>query len=515
MHFYSADGSSGSQTLNRIGTTVDGWQTYRLRGTPLSGIFEDLTFYLQGGDFRIGPFEIHVVDEPVVESTALACEFPDYMVDVQSGRWTPRSIALAGRTPLPKGTRVTINAQTNRPLKKVYAIDQTNGETTNVELSDDGFSMGIEALDESQDFLFYMVDQLGVVSEVPHRVTLDAVDDQAPEVEGMLAGIGSAITPMAVLPVRGDVKDDYDVDSVWIEIDTPVTDTIRQDVPTTAGGVAEVEFDLRDYAQQNSNFVLPDQNAEITVVLKAADRMDLGDGANVGIGDEYTLELVSSDVLLKLLEQLEVGQRKRLEQIFNEVSDVREYLVRTKLPVAASEGDQVVLEPGESDVAQRQQQNDLRTLFAQRAILQIDKSGREISGVADAFDDIRMQLINNRVDSEDRKIRLAKQIIAPLQAIPDGVLAELRTSVVQLDEALQQVDKQEPDEAQAALATASSILLTDQALAELDGILSILVKYETQNELLDIVRRMIAEQETLLDEVKKLRQREAFDDLFE
>ena len=86
MHFYTTDGSSGSQTLNRIGTVIDGWQTYRLRGTPLSGMFEDLTFYLQGGDFRIGPFEIHVVDEPVVESTALACEFPDYMVDVQSGR---------------------------------------------------------------------------------------------------------------------------------------------------------------------------------------------------------------------------------------------------------------------------------------------------------------------------------------------------------------------------------------------------------------------------------------------
>ena len=362
--------------------------------------------------------------------------------------------------------------------------------------------MEIETLDESRDFLFYMVDHLGVVSEAAHRVTLDAVDDQAPEVEGKLAGIGSAITPMAILPVRGEVKDDYDVDSVWVEIGTPITDTIRQDVPANASGVAKTEFDLREYAQQNSNFVLPDKNAEITVVLKAADRMDLGDGANVGIGDEYTLELVSSDVLLKLLEQLEVGQRKRLEQIFNEVSDVREYLVRTKAPVAASEEDQVVLEPGENDAGRTQQQNDLRILFAQRAILQIDKSGREISGVANAFDNIRLQLINNRVDSEDRKIRLAKQIITPLQAIPDGVLAELRTSVVQLDQALQQVDKQEPNETQAAVATAESIRLTDQSLAELDGILSILVKYETQNELLDIVRRMIAEQETLLDEVK-------------
>ena len=68
---------------------------------------------------------------------------------------------------------------------------------------------------------------------------------------------------------------------------------------------------------------------------------------------------------------------------------------------------------------------------------------------------------------------------------------------------------------EASRLTGQSIRQTDQALADIDEILSILVKYETQNELLDIVRRMIDEQETLLDEVKKLRQREAFDDLFE
>ena len=63
--------------------------------------------------------------------------------------------------------------------------------------------------------------------------------------------------------------------------------------------------------------------------------------------------------------------------------------------------------------------------------------------------------------------------------------------------------------------TESAIQLTDKTLIEIDDVLSILVKYETQNELLDIVRRMIAEQEELLDQTKKLRQREAFDDLFE
>ena len=270
--------------------------------------------------------------------------------------------------------------------------------------------------------------------------------------------------------------------------------------------------DSRQYAQDNSGFALPDQNAEVLVVLKASDKMDLGTAANVGLGDEHTLELVSSSELLKLMEQLEVGQRKRLEQIFNEVSDVREYLVRTK-PAAGDDSD-VILEPGEeanSSPAASRQSDDLRTLFAQRAILQIDKSSKEIAGVANAFDDIRMQLINNRVDSEDRKTRLAKQIVAPLRLITDGILKELGGSVTELDQSL----IKNGDDNEASRLTNQSIRQTDQTLAQIDEVLSILVKYETQNELLDIVRRMIDEQETLLDQVKKLRQREAFDDLFE
>ena len=512
MHFHFTDGGWSSQTLNRIGNASDGWQTFRLRGTPLGSISEDLTFYLQGGDHRIGPFEIHVVDEPLVESAELACVFPKYMVDEESGRWTARSLPVSGRMAMPLGTKVDVVAASNGNLSKVYAIDQNSGEVTRAEITEAGFTLPIEKIDGNRDIAFYMVDQHGVVSETPHRITLDSVEDQPPSVEGLLTGIGSAITPNAVIPLVGTITDDYDVNSIWIEIETPVSDTILQDVPQKKDGSIDTRFDFRQYAQDNSGFALPDQNAEVLVVLKASDNMDLGTAANVGLGDEHTLELVSSSELLKLMEQLEVGQRKRLEQIFNEVSDVREYLVRTK-PTAGDDSD-VILEPGEasnSSPTASRQTDELRTLFAQRAILQVDKSSKEIAGVANAFDDIRMQLINNRVDSEDRKIRLAKQIVSPLRSITDGILKELRESVTKLDQSL--IDNAGDDVA--SRLTNQSIRQTDQTLAQIDEVLSILVKYETQNELLDIVRRMIDEQETLLDQVKKLRQREAFDDLFE
>jgi len=438
--------------------------------------------------------------------------FPNYMVDEESGRWTARALPVSGRMAMPIGTKVNVVATSNGELSKVYAIDKNSSEVAQAEITSTGFSLPIEKIDGNRDISFYMVDEHGVVSETPHRITLDSVEDQPPSVEGLLTGIGSAITPNAVIPLVGTITDDYDVNSIWIEVETPVSDTILQDVPQKKDGSIDTQFDFRKYAQDNTGFALPDQNAEVLVVLKASDKMDLGTAANVGLGDEHTLELVSSSELLKLMEQLEVGQRKRLEQIFNEVSDVREYLVRTRL--TAGDASDVILEPGEaanaSPVASRQS-DDLRTLFAQRAILQIDKSFKEIAGVANAFDDIRMQLINNRVDSEDRKIRLAKQIVAPLRAIADGILKELRGSVIELDKSL----TENAGDDVAGRMTNQAIRQTDQTLAEIEEVLSILVKYETQNELLDIVRRMIDEQETLLDQVKKLRQREAFDDLFE
>jgi predicted DNA-binding protein YlxM (UPF0122 family) len=434
------------------------------------------------------------------------------MVDEESGRWTARSLKVSGRMAMPLGTKVDVVAASNGKLSKVYAIDQNSGEATEAEITPTGFTLPIEKIDGNRDIAFYMVDQYGVVSETPHRITLDSVEDQPPSVEGLLTGIGSAITTNAVIPLVGKITDDYDVNSIWIEVDTPVSDTIRQEVPQSNDGSIDTRFDFRQYAQDNTGFALPDQNAEVMVVLKASDKMDLGTASNVGLGDEHTLELVSGSELLKLMEQLEVGQRKRLEQIFNEGSDVREYLVRTKPALGGDSG--VILEPGEaanSLSATSRQSDDLRILFAQRAILQIDKSSKEIAGVANAFDDIRMQLINNRVDSEDRKIRLAKQIVAPLRSISAGILKELRESVAELDQTLIKNAKDKD----ATRLTGQSIRQTDQTLAQIDEVLSILVKYETQNELLDIVRRMIDEQETLLDQVKKLRQREAFDDLFE
>jgi len=542
LHFETADGNYGSQTLNKVGGVRNGWQSYRLQGAPLVTMGGDLSFSILGGDFRLGPYLISVVDEPIVIETELDCVFPKYMQDENSMRGSARTIPWQGKTELPFGTQINVRVACNKRLKKVYVVgnnseggdnadetvetDGTNGEGGSAypmaSITDTGFTFAIDDLTDSTTLKFYLVDTDGVVAQAPHTVQISPITDQPPIVEAALVGIGSSITPSAVLPIEATVEDDYDVDKVWMEIETPVTDMLQTEVAVESGGRLSAKFDFQEMANKEDGFLLPTSGAEISLVMKASDRFDLGEGPNIGIGDAYTLTVVSPSELLQILEQLEVGQRKRLELIFNEVSDIREYLIRTR---QQNKRPAIELQPGEltgdttndsvTDESQsRTQRNELRKLFAQRALLQIDKSGKEIIGVAESFDDIRLQLINNRVDSEDRKLRLAKKIVGPLRQIPIGVMTELRSVVAQLETSLSPL-MNESTNADTAAMTESAIQLTDATLIQIDEVLAILVKYETQNELLDIVRRMIAEQEELFDQTKKLRQREAFDDLFE
>ena len=57
--------------------------------------------------------------------------------------------------------------------------------------------------------------------------------------------------------------------------------------------------------------------------------------------------------------------------------------------------------------------------------------------------------------------------------------------------------------------------MTDQVLVELNEVLNLLIKHETQNELLDIVRQMIEKQEELKERTKKERQKKAFEGLLD
>jgi hypothetical protein len=123
-----------------------------------------------------------------------------------------------------------------------------------------------------------------------------------------------------------------------------------------------------------------------------------------------------------------------------------------------------------------------------------------------AFREIREEIINNRIDSEDRKTRLKDEVADPLEKVAKELFPELDRRLTELEKSLSDPKTADPA-AQAAIDQANNILL------ELDKVLQKLIKYETYNELIDIVRSLIVEQERLIDATKTQQKNEAKRDL--
>jgi hypothetical protein len=150
-------------------------------------------------------------------------------------------------------------------------------------------------------------------------------------------------------------------------------------------------------------------------------------------------------------------------------------------------------------------------------MMQIDKSVQELLGVAAAFENIRLQLINNRIDSEDRKLRIKSQVEVPLRNVIEHALPALRETVVELEANLTNLEQgaDQSTQVQAESDTRSAITQIDLVLVELNRVLDALIKYETQNELLEIVRDMIKQQQQILEKTRQERQRKAFEGLLD
>jgi len=550
IYYRTAEGDRGRVNMTRVGKIRDGYQTYTFDDKPLLGILADMQFDVIGYDHRVRGYEIEVVDAPIIVGAELDCEFPAYLVDEERALWLPRSEPLTAGSKMPFGTDVTIRARSNKPLREVHIRHSETGVETTIgpdELGDEAFEFVYQAgpLTGNLPLEVTLLDADGVTSERPHRLFVAAVEDQPPRIDVALKGIGTAVTPDVRIPLAGSVSDDYAVDATWLEV--LVNDGTPQDLPldVPAGGSLNADVDFRRLRDDERLTLAPTDQLHLTI--KARDHFDLTSDRNVGAGDHYELDVVTPGELLTQLEARELALRQRFEQIIQELMQMRDSLVRVRnegpeaslaaepeLAADSTEDTGPDAVPADDDAADGDAEKEarlaadeaekrrlerlerlwsLRLLRSQRGILQCEKSAQEIQGVAASFDDIRAELINNRVDTEDRKERLKDKIADPLQAIVANQFPELNRRlealVAQLnDRRAASLDDEDPETvelAEAAVAQTSEILLA------LEEVLQDMLDLESYNELLDLVRGLIEDQKQLLDEAKKQQKKQVLD----
>jgi hypothetical protein len=483
IYYRTDDGDRGSVPMKKVGRVKDGYQLYAFEGKPFKGMLADLHFDVMGFDHRVRDYRIAVVDSPALLASEVACVFPSYLVDEALASWLPRTEPITPATQLPLGTRVTIQLRASKSLQKIEVYQPATGQTETLTAAGDSVTLLPQVLTDNLSLELTLFDTDGVQSDRPQRLYLAATRDAAPRVMAKLQGIGSLVTPDVLLPVLGEIEDDYAVASSWFDLQINDAPPTRLPIALARDGKLDQAIDFRDLRSSEARFELKAKD-KLSLVVVGQDKHNLEGGPHSGFGDRWDLVVVTPDELLSSLEARELGLRRRFEQIIAELTETRDELIR-----AASDSPPVPTNDAPTDEGLS---TSLRTLIAQRAAQQGEKSAQEILGVAAAFNDIRSELINNRVDTEERKTRLKDQIADPLTTIA-------RTRFPAFAQRLEAVEKNVSDAATAQLAVDEA----NELLLELDAVLQQMLDLETYNELVELVRSLIEEQEKLIGETKK------------
>jgi len=496
FRFASDDGGRGHDTMMRIGEAVRGRDDYQEFRYEFNDVSSSMMLDVRGGDDRVDGLKLQIVDRPELVGMEVECVYPEYL-----GR-EPRRLPITGGMRIPEGTQLTLVAKSTKPLVDVRVASHLNPEERSLyepgrernELRwEYGTLMGDDVLTVD------VTDSDGVSSREPYRISLAVVPDELPQVSVRLAGVGSAITPEATVPLLGKVTDDYGLERIWVAYQLSDGEARERPFAEQPDGVQEVTeldvFDARAGDAPNAERALQlEPGQTLLLSVRATDRYDLDDSPRIGASQQFALDVVTVPQLLALLERRELELRQRFEAVYAKMTDTRNLLGRVDFGADAAESD------AERALGRRR-------LRVAGALQNVTQSTHEVLGLAEAFDDLYAQLINNRIDNVDLKTRLREQIGTPLRQLGERSMRELEG---QLEVANERIADAESGPA----SLADSLRLADQVLVEMQQILDRMLELESYNEVVGLLRGIIEDQEKLNERTKE-QQRERIKDLFE
>ena len=497
IRYVTDDGARGRDAMTRSGKAVVDRDQYQDFRHTFNSVLSSLTFDVLGGDARVRGLQLRVVESPTVSETTLACEYPQYM------NRSPRELPVTGSMQVPLGTRVTVRARANKDLVRV-TIDHPVGEnaqaTETVTLPGPAgdlrtFQFTLPSLSADATLAFTLYDTDGIRNRKPFLVSLSAVADEPPQLSLRLRGIGTAITPHARLPLVGKIVDDYGVAATAFHVTVDDKDARQVPFEASPGGrdAIDVEeaFEVRDLDLKAGQKVLFGGQA------RDAFHLVEGDQPHTASSERFQLDVVSPESLRATLESRELNLRQRYETIISEVTETRDSLGATSPAeeTPATKADKP--EPAEAGGP------SLSRLRIERARQNAEKNAQETLGVATAFDEIREELINNRVDTEELKIRLKDQIADPLRVIGEPMFSAWDGRLKALHEQL--------DTPAAEAARGLAVAQADAILVEMARVRDKMLELESFNEAIEMLRSIIDSEKTLQEQVRERQKRKVRD----
>ncbi|MFG0264810.1 MAG: polyketide synthase [Rhodopirellula sp. JB055] len=556
-------GNRGQSNLRRVGRIQDGYQSFVLDGPPLATLSESVTMTIRGLDDRLLDYRIEAVDPPAIADMELAIRYPDYLRifadDGGASDIADQVLKYQAGFRIREGSSLTLRGTSSKPLGAVdvatssdNAIAEEDPEgaslSPQVTISDDrmSFEWSVTDLREPTSVRLVPRDETGISAQASYRYFIGVVRDQVPETSMTMKGIGSSITPIAMLPIQATAKDDYGVESLSLtmavraseEIATANAGTQPEDSITEPqqhtispemdrDGNAAWTFDLRDLTDDGIVTGLA-PGASVQIFTTAKDRFDLGEPHLIR-GEVVRLEVVTPETLLATLERREQEFRSRLEQAIDETQRLRQSLAAVQndaldvlqngdqeTPSADDEEDsENADEEGDADQETDDEENvrarQRVQLRIRQAELQATKSTEELAGIVVGLEDMLLEMVQNRVDSVDRRERLEAGVRDPLSKVVTEPLPRLQRQITSMERVLMADDATESSSEEMKDAATAAIATTDEVLLSLNAVLEKMLDLESFNEILDLVRGLINDQEELIEQTEETRNQQVQD----
>ncbi len=516
VRYTTSDGARGRENMSREGIVAPGQAPSQNYSHTFKGVLAALDFYVRGGDDRQGPYHLEVVDSPTISHITLHCEYPAYM------HRAPRDLPVAGLMQVPRGAEITIHCEANKPLVSVEindVVDENSPTVHQLELAQERggpqtkFQFSLPRLDGDKTLLFALHDADGIRSREAVRLAIGAIPDEPPQVNVRLKGIGTAITPAARLPAAGEVSDDYGVSRIWFDYHIDDKPAVQQPLAAPVDG--QEKLAVADMLEVRELQLQPKQKLHWAV--QAADTLALEGGPNVGSSQRYVLDVVAPEQLRSMLETRELMLRRRFETIVEELTETRNLLAGIATGTTDNPGEdgaqkrppKAAVEPGETaesgDAGRRG--NVSQAVQVERVLQNSQRSSHETMQVALAFDEIREEMVNNRVDTQELITRLKDGVADPLKRVVEVMFPKW-------EDQLKQLSSQLADTQTAPAARAAAVGQVDAILVEMKAVLDKMMELETFNEVLDMLRQIISAQEKVNAETKQ-KQKQKLRDLVE
>ena len=471
---------AGSWRSDRMGTrggVVDGAQAF---GHVLKNVTDDLTLEVRGGDARLRNLRLVAVDAPALARLEIAYTLPEYL---GGGR---RQAAASRIVQVPAGSVVEIACTATKPLSAASMTSIADG-SEEVVGSLAGANAGrtitasVGPVAGDRTLVVRFTDSDGLDNREPVSFVLSAVNDAPPQVAVRMPGISTAVTPRAVLPLVGTITDDHGLASAAVLLQVADAAEVDRPIDRVPAGAAVVEF-APDAPERVALEPLGlAAGRRLTVSIVATDGCRLATGPNVAASDAWSLDVVTPEALLAMLEAREIILRRRFESTVADLVQSRDRLA-TPATNAASAADPD-RDAGEGDDVARLLEASTR-------------AAGETGELAAAFRLIRDELANNALLSPELENRLVSQIADPLARIAavdlPGVAAACRRRAPR-DEIVR---------------------ATDAVLARMRAVLDRMMELESFNEVVDLLRGLIRTQEEIRAETlrrQKQRAREALE----